>query len=272
MDQKYDAFISYKHGDLDGAIALKLQTLLEHLRVPSSSKNKVKKIERIFLDTGELSSSADFVQQVESALKGAEWLIVLCSPGSKTSPWCKLEIDTFLKYHDMSHILLLLTEGEPDNVFPDRLLAEEMNSLHILAADARGKTKKEALKNLKKEAVYKLAATMLGLTYDDLKQRRKTYVMQRVAAASAAAFVVLACFTAYIIYQSGQISLNFNKAQKNQARYLTTVSNNLLTAGDRDTAILTANAITPEQIEDGPPGSRAVLFPQPGVWKLQSKK
>lgn len=252
MEQKYDAFISYKHGDLDGAIALKLQTLLEHLRIPSSSKQKAKKIERIFLDTGELSSSADFVQQVEGALKNAEWLIVLCSPGSKSSPWCKLEIDTFLKYHDMSHILLLLTEGEPDDVFPDRLLAEEMNSLHILAADARGKTKKEALNNLKKEAVYKLAATMLGLTYDDLKQRRKAYVMQRIAAFSAAACLILACFTGYIIYQSGQITINFNKAQKNQARYMTTVSNAALASGDRDAAILTANAILPKHVEDGP--------------------
>ncbi len=248
---KYDAFISYKHGEIDGAVALKLQTLLEHLRVPGDKKD-VKKIERVFMDTGELSSSADFVEQVESALKESEWLIVLCSPGSKASPWCKLEVDTYLKYHDMSHILLLLTEGEPEDVFPDRLLEEDNMTLHILAADCRGENKKEILKNLKKSAVYKLAATMMALSYDDLKQRRKTYLMQRVAAASIAALLILSCFTGYIIYQAGQVARNYQKAQENQARYLTTISSGLLAGGDSEQALLTATALQPKKAEDGP--------------------
>ena len=107
----YDAFICYRHGETDSQAAKILQQKLEHFHIPWMRKNKIKKIRRVFMDEGELSSCSDFGLQIREALKNSGWLIVICSSETKDSPWVNLEIKTFLEFHDRSRILAVVTEG-----------------------------------------------------------------------------------------------------------------------------------------------------------------
>ena len=196
---EYDAFISYKHGAVDSAAARALQKNLEHFRAPllsgiglpgiSSHDNadkpkKTGRIRRVFLDDGELSACAAFGSHIREALKKSRWLIIICSPETKRSPWVNLEIETFLEYHDRDHILAVMTSGEPADIFPDAFVGSGSMPDEMLAADARGETVREVLKKLRGDALLRVAAPILGLAYDDLKQRSKIYKLQRLASAA----------------------------------------------------------------------------------------
>ena len=90
--------------------------------------------------------------QIREALKNSGWLIVICSSETKDSPWVNLEIKTFLEFHDRSRILAVVTEGEPEDVFPKELLGSDRTA-EVLAADARGNTGTGAPKCKEKRTV-----------------------------------------------------------------------------------------------------------------------
>ena len=250
---KYDAFICYRHGEIDSDAALRLQNDLEHFRLPKEAGYDKRKIERVFVDEGELSSCADFGRQINEALRNAGWLIVICSPGTKESPWVNLEIDTFLKYHDRNRILAVITEGNPADVFPDKLKRSKADSSdEVLAADARGRNKKEILKNLRKKALPKIAAPMLGTTLETITQRRKAYVLRRILMASSLVIAVLMGFIAYILWQGAQVKEQYRKARENQAKYLAKNALEVYEKGDRTKSLQLSLAIQPGRDEDGP--------------------
>lgn len=195
----YDAFVCYRHSENDSAAAVALQRALERYKAPRSIGKK-RTIGRVFVDEGELSSCADFGEQIREALKNAQWLLVVCSPQTRESPWVNLEIDTFLEYHDRSRILAVLTEGEPEDSFPEELLKKTEGE--VFAADARGTTVGQIKKKIKGDALLRIAAPMLGTTFDSLKQRQKTYRIRRAAATSAAALAILAGFFGYAVHQN----------------------------------------------------------------------
>ena len=245
-DIKYDAFISYKHGGIDSAAAEAVQKNLEHFRVPKSLKDCKQKIERVFVDEGELSSSSYFSRVIKEALKNAEWLIVICSRKTKHSEWVNLEIKTFLEFHDRSRILAVITEGEPKDVYPEELLGKIGYEDEVLAADARGSTEKEVLKKLKKDALLKIAAPILGTNFDSLKQRRKTYIMQRTAIAALILLVIVSGFSIYAVRQARLITeqavrLNeeYENSFINQAKYMTQIAQNELEKDNHAVAVET---------------------------------
>ncbi len=219
MSAEYDAFICYRHGELDSAAARVLQAKLEHFRAPRGISEKKHPIQRVFLDEGELSSCADFGEQIEYALKNAEWLIVVCSTQTPGSPWVDLEIKTFLKYHDASRILALLIDGEPEEAFPDRLKGESGTD-QVLAADARGKNRKEVLKRIQGDGLLKIAAPMLHTTFDSLKQRRKMAQIRRNAYIMSGISAALFLFFGYAYLQSSRLNAQYRETAYNQSLYL----------------------------------------------------
>lgn len=202
----FDAFVCYKHGPIDSAAAVTLQRALENYRAPKDISGKRKPFQRVFVDEGELSSCADFGQQIREALKNSGWLIVICSPDTPSSPWVQLEIDTFLEYHDRSRILAVLTSGEPEESYPPQLKANADGMGEVLAADARGVTAKEVQMLLKKDALLKVAAPMLGTSFDSIKQRQRVYRMQRAAVAASIAMAMTVGFAAYAVNRANVIS------------------------------------------------------------------
>ena len=135
MIEKYDAFISYKHAPLDNRVADAIQKGLERYVLPKKVKEATgkQKIERIFRDKAELPITSNLDDNISYALENADFLIVICSKSTKLSTWVPREIEYFLQFHPISHVLTVLAEGEPDEVIPENLLKRT-----VLLTDAEG--------------------------------------------------------------------------------------------------------------------------------------
>lgn len=251
---KYDAFISYRHSEPDLYIAKRVHKGLETLSVPKAVVKKTgkKKISRVFRDQEELPIGSDLGDNIESALAESEYLLVICSPRTPESYWVQKEIDTFIEMHGREHILAVLVEGEPDQSFPAQLLTDDAgNPVEPLAADVRGSSKREMTRKLKTE-ILRLAAPLLGCTYDDLRQRHKERRMKQIAAGAAAVAVIALLFGAYSTYNASLIKQNYEGKQRNQSKYLAETSIRLLEDGDRRAAVLVALEALPSEDNDRP--------------------
>ena len=124
----YNAFISYNHNPRDIKIARLLQHKLENYKLPKGlhTSSGADKIERVFLDTGELEVSGDLNKVIVDALENSDYLIVICSPEGKESIWVKREMEYFLRNHTADNILTVITAGEPFDVLPELLLYEDV--------------------------------------------------------------------------------------------------------------------------------------------------
>lgn len=256
---KYDAFVCYKHGRIDSAAAFTLQRALENYRAPKGIAEKNRPFGRIFVDEGELSSCADFGQQIRDALRNSAWLIVICSPDTPLSPWVQLEIDTFLEYHDRSRILAVLTAGNPEISFPPQLKKGADDHGEVFAAHALSNTPREAEKQLKGDALLKIAAPMLGTTYDTLKQRHKIYRLQRIAAVTAGFLLLSVGFAAYamnradvIARQAVRIEEEYERALINESLFLAQQAEKKLADKDPLGAIELAMQALPSENQDRP--------------------
>ena len=120
---RYDAFISYRHAELDLYIAKRLHKRLETFKVPRAVAKKTgkKSIQRVFRDQEELPIGSDLGDNIEEALKESEYLVVICSPRTPESYWVQNEISTFIQIHGREKVLAVLIEGEPAQSFPAQL-------------------------------------------------------------------------------------------------------------------------------------------------------
>lgn len=226
---KYDAFISYRHCELDKFVAENLHKILECYELPKPIKTRLnvqgRTFKRIFRDQEELPLSSNLEDPIIEALKDSKYLIVICSPRLKDSLWCKKEIQTFKKLRGRKNILCVLVEGEPSDSFPEEVLFDEKEIkdksgkirkekilFEPLAADVRGINKSEILKKIKSEKL-RLVASMYNIDYDDLKQRHKIRKQKRIIFASS----LIACFCLFFALYTSLMLLKINK-QKNTLR------------------------------------------------------
>lgn len=191
--KQYFAFISYSHRDKKWGDWL--HKSLETYKVPKAlirTKGRdgevPKRLFPIFRDREELPTSSDLGSNINTALEASRYLIVICSPNSAQSQWVNEEILAWKRLGKEDRILCLIVDGEPnatdkgqpdDECFPESLkfkigedgeLSKERTE--PIAADARKHT------DGKSNAKLKLLAGLLGVNYDDLKQRdqrRKRY-------------------------------------------------------------------------------------------------
>ena len=202
----YDAFISYRHTPLDMEFAKKVHSGLETYRVPKAVQKKTgkKKIKRVFRDQEELPIGSDLNDNISAALRESEYLVVICSPETPGSYWVSKEIETFIAMHGRRNILAVLIDGEPEQSFPEQLLTDENgHPVEPLAADVRGATAAERNKKFKTELL-RLAAPILGCTYDDLRQRHRERILKRNLLIGATAAGILAVAgAAFGIYNAG---------------------------------------------------------------------
>src|SRR5579862_453927 len=205
-DFKYAAFISYSHTDKTWGDWL--HRALETYRVPrrlvgtASRHGKVPpRIFPVFRDREELPTSADLGAQLREALRQSRFLIVICSPRSAHSRWVKEEILQFKSFGREDRVLCLIVDGEPNAA--DRPESESQECFgealryHLgsdgrltdqrsepIAADARPGQDGRA------NARLKLIAGILGVNYDDLRQRERRRTQRRRLQWSALASVV----------------------------------------------------------------------------------
>lgn len=277
---KYDAFISYRHCELDQFVAVTLHKELEAFKLPKAIVKQLeakgidkKKIERVFRDRDELPITNNLADPITNALRNSEFLLVICSPRLKESLWCRKEIETFISMHGREKVFAVLIEGEPADSFPDELLYVEKKitdengieqiikePVEPLAADVRGKNKAEIRKKIKEE-VLRLAAPMFDCSYDDLKQRHRERAIRRIIATAGAvsavfgAFGVISSVMAYQINeqsiqikeqsvqiqaQADQITEQYQEALRTNARQLSEDAFALIEKGDLEAAVDTA--------------------------------
>lgn len=243
LASQYTAFISYRHTSPDEAIAKKLHTYIETYAIPQEVRRTSgrKKMGRVFRDQEELPLSADLGNDIHTALESAEWFIAVCSPQYLQSRWCMAELDYFISLGKRDHILVILVDGEPQDAFPQQLRYAIVDNRFVevepLAADVRAGSLGASLKKLKNEKL-RILAPMLGVSYDQLRQRARKRRLRITVGAAAAGFAVLAGFLTYALIKTDQVTRQRDIALNNQMQLLideaniATADGNKLNAAD----------------------------------------
>ena len=251
-EYKYDAFISYRHCELDKFVAENLHKALETYELPKNLKEKLniegRTFKRLFRDQEELPLSSNLEDPILEALNSSKYLIVICSPRLKDSLWCKKEIETFKKLRGRENIFCVLIEGEPADSFPEEVIFDEKEvvkngkkkkeriPVEPLAADVRGANNKEVLKKIHEEKL-RLAAAMCHIDYDDLRQRHKLREQKRKTniALGVAAFSLL--FLLYTSIMLIKINNQQNILKRHQALTLSEKAKDYLKKDNRYSSI-----------------------------------
>jgi tetratricopeptide (TPR) repeat protein len=189
---RYSAFISYNHRDRGWAIwlhrALEGYSIPERLWGRPAPWGEIgKRLPPVFRDRDELATSSDLAESVREALAESAFLVVICSPHSAKSKWVDQEIRTFIEAGRERLIRLIIVDGEPHSADPEReclppsLMRE--GAPEPLAADVRSEG------DGKQAAKLKILAGILGVPYDELRQREAARRHKRLAAVALAASV-----------------------------------------------------------------------------------
>lgn len=204
MEQRYTAFISYRHASPDQEVAKRLHTAIETYHIPGAIKKQTgrKQMGKCFRDQEELPLSPDLGDDIERALDNSDWLIAVCTPRYLQSRWCLREMEYFIEHKGRERVLVVLADGEPEESFPEMLLwrIDELGNrtaFEPLAADVRGATDAERMKKLKTEKL-RMLAPILGVGFDDLRRRARQRRIRLTAGVCAAVVIAGAGLGAYV--------------------------------------------------------------------------
>lgn len=246
----YSAFISYRHTPRDIETAKHIQSKLEHFHIPASIRKEygIDHFDRLFRDQEELEITDDLSAKITQALDNSDYLIVICSPAYNESKWCLLEIENFLKTHDRSHVLCVLSEGEPPAIFPKTLCEYQKTvldengkealvdvSTEPLACDFRGDWKQADRIELPR-----LACALIGCGYDELVMRQEKYRRKRMAIILSCVLAASAIAISYLLYSNARISANYRQSLINESKLLSREALNDLEEANRYDALNSA--------------------------------
>lgn len=225
--RSYWAFISYSHRD--SAWARKIHAGIEKYRVPKRLVGNPtplgwpvpRRLLPIFLDEAELPASADLGTDLTRSLESSHTLIVICSPNSAASRWVNEEVRHYKHIGRASRVMALIIDGEPHGsdrpeegrpeCFP-LALRRQVNSngeitdevVEPLAADVRDKLKPGEQVLPWRLAKLKLIAGILGIPYDELRQREKERAFRRSLVWAAFSVLLLMSFAGYRMFLKQQ--------------------------------------------------------------------
>ncbi len=187
---RYMAFLSYSHQD--AAIADWLHETLEEYRVPPRLVGTLtdfgavpKRLTPIFRDRHELAASPDLGEEIEEAIAGSRFLIVLCSPAAAKSRWIDEEIACFKRLHSEDRVLAAIVDGEPfASDIPGREAEECFPKALRTFYDSRGRPTTQRAEPIaadlretgdgRRMGLLKIIAGMLDVGLDELAQREAT--------------------------------------------------------------------------------------------------
>ncbi len=265
----YKSFISYSHSDEKWAKWL--HKALEHYHVPAHLVGKTndvgiipKRLNPVFRDRDELASATDLSTIINESLEKSATQIVICSPKAAQSQWVNEEILTFKRLGRSHRIFCVIVSGEPyastmpgredEECFPEALrfqLGEDGNISDVpaepIAADVRPG------KDGKTNAKIKLLAGILGVGFDDLRQREQQRRNRRMMFISVASFVGMVfaiglATTAIIARNEAQEQREIAEAEAETARQTSTFMVDLFAVSDPSEA--RGNTITAREILD----------------------
>lgn len=209
------AFLSYSHDDAE--VADWLHQELEQFHVPARLVGKLtdqgpvpKRLAPIFRDRHELAAAHDLAEEIEEAIAGSRFLIVLCSPDAAQSHWINEEIACFKRLHGEERILAAILDGEPFvSDIPGREAEECFPPALRVRFDGRGRPTTHRAEPIaadlreqgdgRKMGLLKIAAGMMGVGLDDLAQREAQRRHRRLYAITAASVAGM-LFTSGLAY------------------------------------------------------------------------
>ena len=218
---KYRAFLSYSHADSESARWL--HRTLESYRPPRHVKSPdgndlPTRLGPIFRDRDELPSAPSLSEAVRAALAESEALIVVCSPRAAASRWINAEIRAFRELNRTDRIFCFIIDGEPGSGDERECFPEALTSAHggvefePVAADARREG------DGRRNAMLKIAAGLLGVGFDSLKQRDVRRRQRRMAATTAVS--VLVAMVTGLLAISALLARNEAETRRAQANNL----------------------------------------------------
>lgn len=219
VPRKYWAFISYSQRDKEWSGWL--QRAIETYRVPRRFVGRTsrdgavpRRLFPVFRDREELPTSADLGSNIEQALRASRYLIVVCSPNGATSRWVNEEVRGFKAMGREDRVLAIIVDGEPNasdkpdagvpecfppalryRVGPDGALTQKRTE--PIAADVRPD------RDGRSNARLKILAGLLGVGFDELRQRERTRRQRRAAWIAAAAAVIVGALVGIWFVQEG---------------------------------------------------------------------
>lgn len=220
-EYKYWAFVSYSHRDKKWGDWLHKE--IETYRVPTELVGKQtgrghlvpKRLFPVFRDREELPVSSSLGDNIQTALGQSRYLIVICSPHAAASRWVNEEVRYFKSLGRENRVLCLIVDGEPNaSDIPDGGLPECFPYFichKVLPGEDGTPVRTEPIaadvrpdKDGKGNALLKLVAGILGVDYDNLKQRdKRRRTQQRVKAVIGAAAVIASVgFLLHMQYQA----------------------------------------------------------------------
>lgn len=208
---RYWAFISYSHRDR--AWGDWLHRAIESYRVPrrliglAGRDGPVpRRLFPVFRDREELPTAADLGANIQAGLEASRYLIVICSPHAAASRWVDQEIRIFKTLGRANRIICLIVDGEPNATDrPDLGLPEcfPLSLRHEVAADgsltaARAEPIAADMRDGRDgrhNGLLKLVAGLIGLGFDELRQRDRQRQRLRIATYTTGAILVAASLT-----------------------------------------------------------------------------
>ncbi len=258
MSRNYIAFISYRHLPREMAVAVRLQKLIERFVIPRDLRRDGEKhLGAVFRDQSELAASSDLSKEICDALDHSQYLIIVCSPETKQSEWCRREVQYFLQKHDAEHVLTVLVKGEWWESLPDELIdlrdagGEVVEHAEPLSANVVAGSEWECMRKLQKEYL-RLIAPILGCPYARLNERMRRYRQSVRLAVGTAALAVVTVFAGVVWKKNQDIAAQYADVQIRESRFLSQLANEALEDNDRLKAINIALAALPSEEKDRP--------------------
>lgn len=220
----YDAFISYSRSDEE--IASRVERRLRSFSVPPDfERGKL----RVFRDRTDLVGN-DYVESITAGLRGAQSLVVLCSPKACASTFVGDEIQRFVEHHGSKRVFPVLIAGRPNHeVGPEDPAKAFPPELYHVFADPRGvdlrpnPANKDALA-FEWEA---LLAQLLDSTPAVVGQRVARQRAKRFRSIALVASVVAATFLGVAVYALAQRARADHEAEVAKSRQLAATAQSL---------------------------------------------
>jgi hypothetical protein len=229
--RRYRVFLSYSHTDTKWARWLMRR--LEGYAVPARFHGRAapigtvsRRVAPVFRDRDELPTTSDLGETIRQALRESATLVVICSPDSARSRWVQQEILAFKRLHGERSVFAFIVRGEPkaagaaDDCFSPALRAEadpdgqvSTRPAEVVAADARPEGDGPAI------AFIRLMAGLLGVGFDDLRQRelqRRNRRLLVIATCAVAGMAVTLGLAAFAWHSRNEAVLARNDAQRRQ--------------------------------------------------------
>jgi len=177
-----------------------LQGMIERYSLPATLQRQrpdAPKHFKVFRDTDELTSG-ELEEEIKKKLDESKWLVVVCSPDSAQSEYVGKEIAHFRSKDRDKEIIPFIIKGVPHSKDSECFHPQlTLGGLELLGIDVQAETPSLGWSRFHK-AFIRLVAKMLDLSFDELWNRRKRYIV-RLRCAIAAVLVVIAALIGYAL-------------------------------------------------------------------------